>query len=339
VRLRFPAGLGAIAVASIVGISIAGGGSLPFQAGPIATAGMDASLPDAAAAAAGEAASLDVADTGLGSSTTISGPNPTEPAGPAVATTVTSPVTLSGQLDAAPAAPSTAQPTGPVTKAPLGMFITNAEPLPPCGYSNIPTPLSSRSDWALTMMDTTYALTAIYAPSDLVPASEAGLRSKEPVRSLVVPDLKRMGVAAAAAGAAFTVASGYRSFHNQSVTFKHWENVQGRSAALVSSARPGHSEHQLGTAMDLKARGGPDPWTYKDWGKQTAAGIWLGANSWKYGFILSYPRGMTSKTCYEYEPWHFRYVGVAEAAAVHASGLVLREWLWEHQPNPEVPSP
>ena len=91
--------------------------------------------------------------------------------------------------------------------------------------------------------------------------------------------------------------------------------------------------------MDLKARGGPDPWTYKDWGKQTAAGIWLGVNAWKYGFIMSYPRGMTSKTCYEYEPWHFRYVGVAEAAAVHSSGLTLREWLWEHQPNPEVPSP
>jgi D-alanyl-D-alanine carboxypeptidase len=292
-------------------------------------------LPDAAAAAAIDVAPIDAADTGSVTSATYSFPVSGEPAADAVA----SPVALPRQPDAAPAARSAADQAVAVTRAPLGMFITNAEPLPPCGYGNVSTPFSNRSQWALTLMDTTYAVTAIYAPSDLVPASNAGVRSREPVRSLVIPDLRRMAVAASAAGAAFTIASGYRSFHNQSVTFKHWENMQGRSAALVSSARPGHSEHQLGTAMDLKARGGADPWTYKDWGKQTAAGIWLGANAWKYGFIMSYPRGMTGKTCYEYEPWHFRYVGVAEAAAVHASGLVLREWLWEHQPNPEVPSP
>jgi D-alanyl-D-alanine carboxypeptidase len=57
----------------------------------------------------------------------------------------------------------------------------------------------------------------------------------------------------------------------------------------------------------------------------------MAANAWKYGFIESYPRGVSpSKTCYAYEPWHFRYVGRAEAAAVHASGLTLREWLWRN---------
>ena len=335
-RLRFRAGLGAIAVASIVGISIAGGGSLPFQAGPAGATAVDASLLGAAVPAAADAASLDAADTGPTASTSISSSITGEPAATG---TVTPPIALPRQPEAAPASKSAAGQTGVVIKAPLGMFITNAEPVPPCVYSNVPTPLPSRSNWALTIMDTTYALTAAYSPTDLVPASNAGVRSKEPVRSLVIPDLRHMAAAASAAGAAFTIASGYRSFHNQSVTFKHWENLQGHAAALVSSARPGHSEHQLGTAMDLKARGGPDPWTYKDWGKQTAAGIWLGVNAWKYGFIMSYPRGMTSKTCYEYEPWHFRYVGVAEAAAVHSSGLTLREWLWEHQPNPEVPSP
>ena len=320
-RLRLLVGLSAIA---IVGNSIAGGSSYSFQGRPAATDLIGEGLQVAAAAPATQP--------------TTAAPMTFEMS---VATTVTPPETPR-RLNAAPApssAAAAAAPAAPLSLAPLGMFITNAEPLPPCGYSDIPAALSSQSQWALTMMDTTYALTAAYAPANLVPASNAGVRSREPVRSLVIPDLKRMAQAAAAANAPISIASGYRSFHNQSVTFRHWQNVQGHAAALMSSARPGHSEHQLGTAMDFKARGGTDPWNLKDWGKQTAAGVWLGANAWRYGFIMSYPRGMIGKTCYEYEPWHFRYVGVAEAAAVHSSGLVLRQWLWEHQPNPEVPSP
>jgi D-alanyl-D-alanine carboxypeptidase len=318
VRLRLLVGLSAIA---IVGNSIAGGSSYSLQGRPAGTDLTEEGLQVDAAAQATQLATAAPITFEM-----------------SVATTVTPPETPR-QLNAAPAPSSAAAPPASLNLAPLGMFITNAEPLPPCGYADVPAQLSSQKQWALTMMDTTYALTAAYAPTDLVPASNAGIRSREPVRSFVIPDLKRMAQAAAAAGAPISIASGYRSFHNQSVTFRHWVNVQGRAAALISSARPGHSEHQLGTAMDFKARGGTDPWNLKDWGKQTAAGVWLGVNAWKYGFIMSYPRGMTAKSCYEYEPWHFRYVGVAEAAAVHSSGLVLRQWLWEHQPNPEVPSP
>ena len=324
-RLRLLVGLSAIA---IVGNSFAAGSTQPLQGR------LDGAVIADAGSQAAAVASLDLADAAPADQLATAAQ---VPADPSLATTVTPPAASQWQPNAAPA-PTPAAATA-LLQAPLGMYVTNEEPLPACGYSDLSAPLSSPNDWALTMMDTTYALTASYAPPGLVPASDAGIRSREPVRSIVIPDLRRMATAAAAAGAAFSIASGYRSFHNQSVTFKHWENVQGRAAALVSSARPGHSEHQLGTAMDLKARAGGDPWNFKDWGKQTAAGIWLGANSWKYGFIMSYPRGMTSKTCYEYEPWHFRYVGVAEAAAVHSSGLVLRQWLWEHQPNPEIPSP
>jgi len=304
VPLRLPTGHGAILAVAIVASSMAGW-SWP------AIAGASAGPTDSGALLAGSF----VGEVAAASTGPVQAAQPYRPPEPP---------------DAAPAPPGT---------APLGMYITNAEPLPACSYGNIPTPLESPGDWALTLMDTTYALTASYVPPDLVPVSEAGVRSAEPLRSLVIPDLRRMAAAAAAAGAPISIASGYRSFHNQSVTFRHWENLQGRAAALISSARPGHSEHQLGTAMDFKARGGADPWTYADWAVQTAAGKWLVANAWKYGFIMSYPRGQTAKTCYEYEPWHYRYVGVAEAAAVHSSGLVLRQWLWEHQPNPEVPSP
>ena len=59
-------------------------------------------------------------------------------------------------------------------------------------------------------------------------------------------------------------------------------------------------------------------------------GIWLAANAWRFGFVVSYPSGAVGRTCYEAEPWHLRYVGRDEALAVHDSGLTLREWLWAH---------
>jgi LAS superfamily LD-carboxypeptidase LdcB len=133
--------------------------------------------------------------------------------------------------------------------------------------------------------------------------------------------------------------SAYRDYAEQRWTFWYWVRQLGYDQALVSSARPGHSEHQLGLAIDFTTSHGEDPWLYRDFARETSAGKWLAANAWRYGFIMSYPLGKLAKTCYAYEPWHYRYVGVEEAAAVHDSGLTLREWLWRHQPNPEGMSP
>jgi D-alanyl-D-alanine carboxypeptidase len=63
---------------------------------------------------------------------------------------------------------------------------------------------------------------------------------------------------------------------------------------------------------------------------ESPAGRWLAANSWRYGFIMSYPKGMRRLTCYGYEPWHFRYVGRELASLIHASGEVPRRYLWQH---------
>ena len=332
-RLRLGMRLGAIAIVAAVAFSAAGcGPAQPASPGagssavaaeghstqPAATP-TDTPAPEPALTAAPSPTSSAVA-----ASPSIK-PGPTQ--APAKAVTATPP--------AKPAKPV----TGPVqaAAAPLGTLVTNAEALPGCTYSYIATPLTAQASYALTLLDTTYSLSPSYGPAGLVQATVAG--SGELVRSLIVPDLRSMVVAARAAGAPLAIASAYRSYANQVVTFRHWVNVEGYAKALTSSARPGHSEHQLGTAIDFKARGGPDPWTMADWGKQSTAGVWLAANAWKYGFVMSYPRGQSSKTCYEYEPWHFRYVGIAEAAAIRASGLTPREWIWEHQPNPELPSP
>jgi len=103
--------------------------------------------------------------------------------------------------------------------------------------------------------------------------------------------------------------------------------VGGYDHALRTSARPGHSEHQLGTTFDFTSLGGRPPWEYADWAA-TPAGGWMAANAWRYGFVMSYPRNSFARVCYDYEPWHYRYLGRQAAAEVRASGLTLREWLW-----------
>jgi D-alanyl-D-alanine carboxypeptidase len=255
-------------------------------------------------------------------------------------------VALAGASDAPSAAdlvsPSavTATAPAPVTPTPDGrLSITNLEPPAQCAMGDVPTPLSSLDDWRLTLVDPYFKVPSTYVPDDLVPTSLAGLSAFFQVRSIMIPDLRRMAFAAAAAGAQFGIASAYRSYDTQVWTFSYWVNELGHDYAVLSSARAGHSEHQLGLAIDFEPRGGPFPWVYHNFAKETAAGQWLAANAWKYGFLMSYPYGSTAKSCYGFEPWHYRYVGVEEAALIHASRLTTREWMWQRQPNPESLSP
>ena len=86
---------------------------------------------------------------------------------------------------------------------------------------------------------------------------------------------------------------------------------------------PGSSEHQIGLAVDFIT----DGYTQLDEGfSETAAGKWLAANSYKYGFILRYPAGKEAITSIEYEPWHFRYVGEDAAAFITENKLCLEEF-------------
>ncbi len=104
-------------------------------------------------------------------------------------------------------------------------------------------------------------------------------------------------------------------------TFDSLERAYGREYALASAARPGHSEHRLGTTIDIE--GGE---------------AWFATHSWRYGFVMSYPPGrIPGWTCYKAEPWHFRYLGRETAGAIDLSGLSLREWLWDRQPGPGFP--
>ena len=200
-------------------------------------------------------------------------------------------------------------------------------PLPTCAYVDVPVTRAAFDDWGTTVLDTVFQLPGGYAPPDLVDTGSAGLNGGFFIRSVAMGDLSAMVAAARSDGASLAIQSAYRSYRGQVLTFNDWVRQVGYKAALQTSARPGHSEHQLGTAIDFRAVGGASPWTYADWAT-SREGAWLAANAWKFGWVMSYPKGTSAVSCYRYEPWHYRYVGRESAAAVHQAGVTLREWLW-----------
>lgn len=231
-------------------------------------------------------------------------------------------------------------PSQPVTRGQMAAFLhRSVQPgqvppalpgvtaLPACRYDDVPAPRGAAESWATTLLDTIYMLPPSYAPSDLVSTSSAGLNGGHSVRSVVRADLAALAAGARSAGHPLAVVSAYRSHATQATTFQHWVNVAGYEAALLRSARPGHSEHQLGTTLDVTHAGGSAPWNYADWATHPT-GAWMRDNAWRYGFVMSYPKGSFGVTCYDYEPWHYRFFGRFLAREIHLSGLTSREWLW-----------
>ncbi|MEO8263284.1 MAG: M15 family metallopeptidase [Pseudolysinimonas sp.] len=117
--------------------------------------------------------------------------------------------------------------------------------------------------------------------------------------------------------------SAYRSYGVQVNVYNGWVNQLGQEGADLTSARPGHSEHQTGLAMDISAV--PNTCALDQCFADTNQGQWLAANAYQWGFILRYPNGMTGITGYEFEPWHYRYVGVALATEMHNTGIATLE--------------
>ncbi len=199
-------------------------------------------------------------------------------------------------------------------------------PLPACRYDDILTSPRGYGDWSETLVDTILRVPKSYAPPDLVSVSTAGIAGSGKVRAVVIDDLREMSEAATLAGNPIGVRSAYRSYATQQTVFSQYVARDGYQVALTYSARPGHSEHQLGLGIDFRSDP-PVATLSQSWGA-TPAGAWMRRHAWEYGFVMSYPKGKMSLTCYSYEPWHFRYVGKDLAAKIHASELTPRQYLW-----------
>ncbi|MFB1082959.1 D-alanyl-D-alanine carboxypeptidase family protein [Jeotgalibacillus sp. JSM ZJ347] len=135
-----------------------------------------------------------------------------------------------------------------------------------------------------------------------------------------------MQAAALEAGYSLVAFSTYRSYDYQTDLYNRYVEQHGQEEADRFSARPGYSEHQTGLGFDIGAEGQEEHWA-SDSFKDTEEAKWLAENAHQYGFILRYPAGKEHITGYQYESWHFRYLGKDLATKVYNSGLTLEEYL------------
>lgn len=206
-----------------------------------------------------------------------------------------------------------------------GVLATGCKPAPVTGSGYVPGPAVtlSCSDCWLAPVDKTRRLRADYVPAGLTGLNVLG-------GGLLTANAAQAAASlfqgAANAGIQMQVVSSYRSYATQQVTFENWvqtEMAQGYDRATaevranVYSARPGHSEHQLGTVMDLSCYGCA---AFDNSAGNLAVYNFLAANAHKYGFVISYPPNTQHLTGYKYEPWHVRFVGIDLATQFFNTG-------------------
>lgn len=166
-----------------------------------------------------------------------------------------------------------------------------------------------------------------YTPDNLLPIPKSIAVRGASIQCLTestIEALEKMYTAAKDAGLSLVVSSAFRSADIQQTLFSN--SVTANPDQLFPSvAKPEHSEHQLGTAIDFRS-GSIEEFTLAAFGKSPEY-AWMDQHAADYGFIRSYPDGKESITGYSAEPWHWRYVGIDNAQKVKESGLTLYEYL------------
>ena len=191
-----------------------------------------------------------------------------------------------------------------------------------------PTAEDHRNDWRLILVSPSNPVGYEFTPPEL--EEVMGFR----VDSRIAGSLRQMiAEAADNDGIELMVISGYRpaqrqaELHNAQIQ-RFIGYGQNREEAVATASTivlpPGTSEHQTGLAVDIVS---PAHQTLNDAFADTDAGRWLQQNSWRYGFILRYPRDSMGITGVIFEPWHFRYVGVEHARAIFEGGYIFEDYL------------
>lgn len=157
-----------------------------------------------------------------------------------------------------------------------------------------------------------------YAPADLrypnVTLRVPGAAEMQ-MRDAAATALEKMFAGATTAGYKLQISTAYRGYDYQKQLYDGYVSSAGQSAADQESARPGYSEHQTGLAVDIRSVS--DTCSLEACFGTTPEGEWLAANAYKYGFLLRYPQDKEAVTGYEYEPWHFRYIGTDLSNELH----------------------
>lgn len=184
-------------------------------------------------------------------------------------------------------------------------------------YTNVEATDMSKGN--LIIVNKYYYLDKNYEPEDLVYIE--GYYSSWPgayMKKEAYEHFKEMVDAAREDGIKLWSQSPYRSYQTQLSIYNRYVSRAGQAEADTYSARAGYSEHQTGLAVDINEV--DESFAY------TKEYQWLINNSYKYGFILRYPEGKEYITGYQYEPWHYRYIGVEDAKKIYNLDITYEEY-------------
>ena len=239
--------------------------------------------------------------------------------------------------DGLPAPTSTPTPTPPPlptpTPTPTPEYV---EPLfeEPVWYNGYVDPRSVRAEIVQNPEDITVLINKYFSmPSDYVPELVSAKSSAgQQLRPEAADAWDAMCAACkAGCGESLYLISGYRSWADQTYSFRHAIERRGIEKVCEKNAYQGRSEHCLGLALDINIAGDPE---IRDEFAESAAGRWVNEHGHEYGFIQRYPREKGSITGYGYEAWHYRYVGVELATELYESGQTLEEYYGQAQLMP-----
>lgn len=177
----------------------------------------------------------------------------------------------------------------------------------------------------LMLVNKYYYLSSEYNPDDLVTVSQKyawGDVGSKKVRQAAYDAFLNMWNAAYQDGYYLMINSAYRTFAEQESLYENRKKTDGIIIADKMAARSGYSEHQTGLAMDIFSKYNSNQKTFGS----TEEANWLKNNAYKYGFILRYPLGLEKITGYEYEPWHYRYVGIKAATYIYENNITFEEY-------------
>lgn len=241
---------------------------------------------------------------------------------------------LSGCAEAVTPEPTSSAPASPTASAP----VESATPTP----TPEPTPEPSER-WDVDAASSRQVIVnklrpmspAEFAP-ELVPVSTAE-EGGELVQPALDAALTEMDAAMRAAiGEGTFVTSSYRSYALQAQYYQNAIDAYGQAGADTTSARPGHSEHQTGLAIDLMSTSLECRLDHCF--GETEAGRWIAEHAWEHGFVVRYPQGADAVTGYAWEPWHLRYVGTDVTSLMHEQGIATLEELFGLPPAPDYAS-
>lgn len=185
-------------------------------------------------------------------------------------------------------------------------------------YENLETTDTSKG--SAMLVNKYHALSKDYECKDIVKVSTTYGYSGMSLNKEAYDAFKRLANDAKKDGYTIVILSSYRTYEYQDKLWNNRKNQKGIEKADAYAARAGSSEHETGLAIDVADYNNPI-----NFGEQESY-TWMLNNSYKYGYILRYPQGKEDITGYDYEAWHYRYVGVDLATKVHNEGITFDEY-------------